>query len=940
MADVYDDQGNLVSSEVYDDSGSLITSGKSSPKQESQITAESPSFFDRAKQFGSDAFDWLGTSFLPSSIDETDPQNETYIGANTPIIKDIYPGGMRIPHIQDIYEELIRPVVSPLGLGIMGLESAIGYRGKSMANQPEPYTSRLGLKEPSNINLKAEGYKLQTQPLRLNPASESVLNPPRFLSGEAGLADVTQPHVIDTAPVKPRLGVHPAYQGTILPRELGELNQIPADLAARRGLSLGEIAPVSAEDRLLRSIEKTSNELRGNVGRPDLPAQLPSAIKLVPKVVAEVETNPVAKSVVKTALEAESETPEISAAATSPEFIDKYVKPVTRNTSTKRAAASLGSSIDTELSKQNPLLGEVVKKVQTDSAIQAGTWTVQWDKIVNHLSADDQGKLVKAIEGKYKPSPTEIKLTKALNEYKQLDAEISSRASESGMGLKSSDGNKLIPWEPRDNYWPHLYTDEFFTTLKNNPNEFRAQMMKSGMSPFEIDGLLKNSKRFGERLIDAQHGREANLPGYRVDANVYREHISDMARRITEAEHYGPMDLADLDSPLMNLIKETSNPKYSEDLMKKLLNRDVHPNSDFQDVTRKAMGLQAWLHLGTAALSNPATIAMPAIQTNTSSFVRGLANTIFQSQKTGEFAESAGAINNIFRQVFAQAAKGHEWGPTKLYGLDAEERFMRTISAETGRAYAKQLFSELKKNPNNPAASKQLRNLILEEIPVVLKQPELTEFQTKRAAFRTAELSQGLADKQNLPAAWTGSGVANLLTLFHKYQFAQTKIMKDMIKANPVRATIMLGVMSQIAGEITGDTKATVRGGIKAAWSNDSDKIEEEIANRGKFMEDKFGMSPTMARIAENATQSFMLGVFSDVIESMGGTGTDALKTLAGSAVGDLIKLFDIGKNAGLGSLNAIQGEEAPQLNKAVTGATSLLPIIGPPIASEMKLNQ
>jgi len=622
-----------------------------------------------------------------------------------------------------------------------------------------------------------------------------------------------------------------------------------------------------------------------------------------------------------TAAEVAFKNPELSQAINDPSFVQRFLH---RETPTSRFVGKMTSSIDTELSTQHPQLGELVKQTQVDSHIKSGTWISRYDNVIDKLNDKEFTNFVDSIEGKARPDSE--KIAESVRRYKLLDSEISNEMTNSGAGLRSKDGTKQVPWQPRENYWPHMYTEDFFDTLKRDPTDIRARLTEKGMAPAEIDALLNNAKRFGERLIDAQHARETNLPGYRVDKDVYRQHITEMSRRITESNNYGPMDLADNESPLMDLIRRTKNPEYSTEMMKKLLNRGQVGDYDSIDISRKATAMQAWLHLSTSGISNLNTTAMIPIQTNTKSFVKGLTDTIFRSQESGEFAKESGALQNIFREIFAAAIKDSKFSPTKLYGLDEGEKFMRTISSSAGRSYAKQLFNEVKAGNANPLNLKKLQDLTLTNPTELMKQTELNPMQIKRAAFRTAELTQGLAEPQNMPQYWTGSGLANLLTLFHKYQFAQTKIIKDLVMSNPVRSIPMLLGASQIAGEMTGDAKALIRGLVRTGVTGE-EKVSEEIAGRQEFIQKRLGIEdPLIARFAENMAQSFALGIYADVIESLAGGGGEVLRSLAGSALNDLMRVVDIGKDV-------VKGD----FQKATTKGTRFVPFIGPPIAREMQ---
>lgn len=786
--------------------------------------------------------------------------------------------------------------------------------------------------------------------------AESLVPEPGFISGEAGTA-INKTYPYDMGPSVPDIShshmgtlEENPIGGTVLPQELGEVVQTDPAL---RASGIIPAKPVNQINKMLEGlgikdpdavaesmglVTKPSDVYLGTgharPGKTNLPSNPSSIIKakIKAKAVETLASNGVEPVLASTVVDVADKIPALAPVVSDPNFIKKYLTAFSnRETPGSRITAGVGSSIDTELVNQHPRLGELVKQTQADSHIKAGGWIADYDGIVEPLTDKQFDNLVSVIEGKAKPLDDDVAM--AAGRYKTLDNQISQEATATGMGLKSDDGLKMVPWTGKDNYWPHLYTEEFFQSLKNNPKELRANLIKAGKSPAEIDGLLSNSKKYGERLIDAQHAREADLPGYRVDKNVYRQHIADMSKRITEAKNYGAMDLADSASPVMDLIRQSKNPEYSTKLMSKLLGRDGIGNRDSIEMSRKIVGAQAWLHLTTAGISNLSSFAMTPLQTSVKSFVGGLADSIFMAKQSGEFAKRSGAIQNIFKEIFAASMDDTtKFMPTKVYGIDAGEKWMRTVSANAGKRYATELFQEMKDGNANPNNLKKLQELTLTSPADLALQTELNSQQVKRAAFRTGELSQGLAEMQNLPEHWTGSGIANILTLFHKYQFAQTKIVKDLLTSGSVKQNLrnasMLLAASQVAGEITGDAKAAVRGTIRAGYSQDENAIYEEIANRGDFAARKFGLedSPNLARFVENTFQSFALGMYADLAEGFSGGGMDVLKQMAGSTINDLMKVIDIGKEVATGDLEG-----------AATKGTSMIPLVGPPIAAEMR---
>lgn len=109
-----------------------------------------------------------GESILNRGID---------VGENTPLIRNIWPGGIHIPGVKEIYNELIRPASAPIGFGLMGLEGAINRgglsRGVNMAEGGESLPEALP--EPVRQLARPETIVEQPKQLALPPASSTQL---------------------------------------------------------------------------------------------------------------------------------------------------------------------------------------------------------------------------------------------------------------------------------------------------------------------------------------------------------------------------------------------------------------------------------------------------------------------------------------------------------------------------------------------------------------------------------------------------------------------------------------------------------------------------------------------------------------------------------------------------------------------------------------------
>src|SRR5690348_6955628 len=147
------------------------------------------------------------------------------------------PGLMEIPGISNVtskIEHAIDPTDSPFYTGVRPfIAGGVKLLGDTLASGFDPRTAGVMRENVPVVDAKpvAEDIPLPREPKLLGPAPTQ----PTFISGEAGTA-VNRPYNIDLGTVSPRLGQTDA---TVLPREAGEVNQIPPDLAARSGTTLG-----------------------------------------------------------------------------------------------------------------------------------------------------------------------------------------------------------------------------------------------------------------------------------------------------------------------------------------------------------------------------------------------------------------------------------------------------------------------------------------------------------------------------------------------------------------------------------------------------------------------------------------------------------------------------------------------------------------------------
>lgn len=541
---------------------------------------------------------------------------------------------------------------------------------------------------------------------------------------------------------------------------------------------------------------------------------------------------------------------------------------------------STGSQIKKE-GKAGQDLYRLLHKTRLDYEAQAGQWQRRFNEAIAPL---DKGKFDEFVthmdEGTRSSDPN---INAALDAVKKLDDEVVNRAVASGMGFRTAQGTKQVPFKGRTGgYWPHIFGEEFF---KNKDSAIDALMKgyesKEGkpLSRREAEVMLRNARAFGERLISAQHQRKGKgIEGWRRDAGAYLKHIDDMARRITESEQLGPLDIGSPTSRISQLIEQTTNPDLVYRNVKRILKRDREHDEGANKLVRGVSNVMAWANLSNFMLGNFNQNAMTPLRSTTKGFLSSVKNLFTKEGKKD--ALDSGALQTLAGEILLEEGKSSKL--TKVYGMDASERLNRSISSGAGRFTAGHLFDRLKKNPKNSRARAQIEDLLLEDADSIIKQDKLTDEQLNRAGGRMSEITQGRAQPLDLPYQWSSSPYMQLILLFKKYAFRQTRMIADAIKANPARNIPAALILFQVMGELTGDAKSIISGGSEALLTGEDpgEKIQERIETRGDWIGSG---SPVLDRLIANYSQSWFLGILGDILEK--GSKKEAILEFAGGPV-------------------------------------------------------
>ena len=207
-------------------------------------------------------------------------------------------------------------------------------------------------------------------------------------------------------------------------------------------------------------------------------------------------------------------------------------------------------------------LARLVTKTRLVGEYLGGKWKVAAKEATKDLTPEQRELYVDARDKGLtpgSPAAADPAVVRALELRKVVDDEVTSALKATGAGLRTGEGK--IPFQERPNHWPHIYTPEY---IKQNKAKLISDLVSEGMTQADAELAIKNSARFGERLISAQHERQTNAPGFRRDLDADYQHLGDMGKRVAEAREFGAMDIAKARYSHFSVDNQDNRPKENE----------------------------------------------------------------------------------------------------------------------------------------------------------------------------------------------------------------------------------------------------------------------------------------------------------------------------------------------------------------------------------------
>lgn len=472
--------------------------------------------------------------------------------------------------------------------------------------------------------------------------------------------------------------------------------------------------------------------------------------------------------------------------------------------------------------------------------------------------------------------------------------------------------------------------DELGNWLTNKPSATFSERIKTavkgvpkiGPELAESGGAIEGMGQSGWHIIKKYGGQDIadKLRKARLDIDQLAERgLITLDKDVPVSTYIRKIMGPEID----DAIKLTKNPEKVQRVVDKWWGRTETPNKEFSTPVKALTALQSAAKLSNFFISNTSGLGNTFLRGNTKEAIKATWRTLTDFKNAASEAQQTGALRPVLDAI------GHELKDSggigdmidKYYGISLAEKGQRTIAALTGKGTAQSLFEKLKANPNHKLSRARLKDLLLEDVDEVLKQPKLTPEQANRAGASMSELTQGRAESIDLPPWWSGSPEVNLITQFKRYSFVQTKNMKDAFKQNPLKTAAVIGTVFPALGELVGNTKAGIKGAARAIWNKEDIQkaIGEEVAGRGEGLD----------RYYNDLVQAWGLGILGDLYEGSQRGPTGVLETLAGPLAGDI-------STAAHGAHRASQGNWGPLKRQAVR----MIPWVGTGLASGIKDTQ
>lgn len=560
---------------------------------------------------------------------------------------------------------------------------------------------------------------------------------------------------------------------------------------------------------------------------------------------------------------------------------------------------SVGSRLE-RLSPETKQINKLLNETDTVASIETGKKALELKNLklekIQKKNPTELFNVTDALEGRISPEKLTSQGKSLYDFFDKTRKETASLAKEKNLKIKTRYGKDLDFVERKD-YIPHqipdnaelakgavrkdVITNLVRTKFAKSPKEAAAQIDK--YIEFRDTGGSANRDYFAQKLVDSdqaktlseangkitrffkasrqqrssnlEKAREVDLPFY--DPNPLRyipKYIESTQKRLASAGTLGPnFEVAD---SLLGKIKNPDAQKVARELIKVARGANEPGSVTANRVLQAGRKASTFKLNPLSAITNIGQSANSLLASNPTSFLKGAVKSLTKEGKSNAI-ESGALSESVLRGVQnAAASEGNLIGKyLKSTGFTASEKMNRTIAANTGIEWAKQMGKRLSKNPNDKFALKELDALEIDPKKILAQKGILQKDDVLRAAKTFTGQTQFLSRATDLPRFFTSSELGKSMMQFKSFSYQQAKFIAsktigELKTGNPGRFARNLAVLATVypmTGEVISDIRALLQG--------------------------KPRTTKGLQRYIEDATQVGAFGILSDIVNAASFSG-------------------------------------------------------------------
>jgi hypothetical protein len=495
-------------------------------------------------------------------------------------------------------------------------------------------------------------------------------------------------------------------------------------------------------------------------------------------------------------------------------------QPVTFYNSIKRGLSSTDANLR-GMGKSGDELATRLNRLSFEAERSFGEDALRLRSYKKVLTPAEQVNLFDVLDGQAKPVNNLVAKLSAF-ERQQLD-DLAAEAQRLGIEVRTDAGR--VPFKPRKDFAPHIYSKELTSKIQTSPN-FRNQLAQRFVDEgrattfAEAEELVNGFKKFKieHRFGNLQAERKFDLPGYEQSIEALEQYYKGARFKLAETRLFGARDRI-AKQLLSNIEKEGGDRIYAREVWRRFVGLETFQNQETTKKVARAIAnfetMTGIANPSTAVLNSTQILSVP-LRANIKSLAKGFITAMRRG--SSDDAVRSGALINDFRKELLGGGMDLSNLSDKLLragGFSATEQFNRIVSNEAGQHFAREMFAIVKRASTKAddltklKPYKALKRLNF-NVESALKRGYLTKDDMLRAGKTIADETQLRARVLDIPL-WASSPEGKVAFQFKTFIFNHGRLLKKAIKDNPANLIYILG-SAEIGGEFAQDIRALLKG--------------------------------------------------------------------------------------------------------------------------------